>query len=124
MRELAVFWPRLLGQLAEFDRLEFHLLEGIELEVDDADAPDVARTLRQIGYHVERVLRDGHWALEADLLEPIIVWGHSRGKCATSALTLPELEACFARYSPIREKSLRVAPDRERESTPHPRSKF
>jgi hypothetical protein len=94
MRELAAFWPRLVGVLAELDRLRFPFFEGVELEVDPADLAAVARRLTALGYQVETVRRDGRLALEADLLEPLVIWA-ANGK--GPAVTLPELEAAVRR---------------------------
>ncbi len=89
MEDLARFWPRLTGILADLDRIDFPLFEGIELTVEAADFAALSRHLQAIGYTVERARREGQIVLEVEGLEPFVVWPREQGE--TPALSLPEL---------------------------------
>jgi hypothetical protein len=94
MTELARWAPRLGGVLGELDRLRFPYFEGIELAVDAADLGAVAAHLASLGYRVERLRRAGRRALEAELLEPLVVLADDG---VTPGITLRELEEGLAR---------------------------
>jgi hypothetical protein len=94
MTELSRFQPRLAGVLGELDRLRFPYFESIELAVDGADLAAVAEHLASLRYRVERVRRAGRPALEAELLEPIVVLADDG---VMPGITLCELEEGLAR---------------------------
>jgi hypothetical protein len=94
MTELACFQPRLAGVLGELDRLRFCYFEGVELAVDEDDLPAVAAHLASLQYRVERVRRAGRPALEAELLELVVILADDG---VMPGITLPELEKGLAR---------------------------
>lgn len=94
MTELARWDPRLTGMLGELDRLRFAYFEGVELAVDEGDLGAVAAHLASLGYRVERVRRGGRPALEAELLEPLVVLADDG---VMPGITLRELEEGLVR---------------------------